>query len=149
MESKYKNLFEWREADPKAVSAAIRKGFIDEICDMFGWENIKKTHLPKRYWTKYLCLEEALKFEYQSDWRKYSNPSFMASRWNGWYKECTAHMKKIRKPKGYWTKDLCFKEALKHDNRKDWKKNNSFSVRMAVSNGWYKECITHMKKNEK
>ena len=147
MESKYKNLFEWREADPKAVSAAIRKGFIDEICDMFGWENTKKTHFPKGYWTKDLCLEEALKFEYQSDWRKHSNVSFMASRWNGCYKECTAHMEKIRKPKGYWTKDLCIKEALKYDNRKDWKKNNSFSVRMAVSNGWYKECTAHMKTN--
>jgi len=49
-----------------------------------------------------------------------------------------------RKPKGYWTKERCIEEALKHPTLTIFEKNCSGGSRMARKNGWVTECTAHM-----
>lgn len=48
------------------------------------------------------------------------------------------------KPSGYWTKEKCVKESKKHKYASDWEHACSGSYSSARTNGWYKECISHM-----
>jgi hypothetical protein len=140
---KYNSFIEFRKDYPKECSYLSKNKLISKFCGEMGWSYLSAK--PNGYWTKELCIEDALKYEYQQDWRKHSQAAFVASRRIGCYKQCTAHMTPKRKPIGYWTKERCMEEASKHENYTKWKKNNSFSVRMAILNGWYEECTTQLK----
>jgi hypothetical protein len=51
-----------------------------------------------------------------------------------------------RKPRGYWTKERCHKEALKYNKRKDFEVNSKASYAAAYRNGWVDEICSHMKR---
>jgi hypothetical protein len=38
----YNSLSEWRNADLKTYNSAYRRGYLDDICEHFGWEKPKK-----------------------------------------------------------------------------------------------------------
>lgn len=141
--SKHNSLFEWNKADPKAVANAKQHGFIDEICEMFGWQYEKRIHKPRSYWTLELCKEDALKYKNKTEWAKNSENAYRAALKNGWLDECCTHMRK-QKPRSYWTKKLCKEEAKKYKNRTDWIKHSASSYNAAKANGWLDECCTHM-----
>ena len=46
--SKYKSLAEWREANPQAYIAAVKKRLLSKICEHFGWFDYKE----RIKWTK-------------------------------------------------------------------------------------------------
>jgi hypothetical protein len=139
MESKYKSLSEWNRADPKAYNVAIKSEIIDEICEIFGWERIKRN-----YWNKERCREQALNFDMKERWKKGHPPSYHASRRNNWVDELTNHMVEGCKPRNYWTYELCKNEALKYEVKEHWKKQSPQSYQAAGRNGWYHELTTHM-----
>ena len=142
MESKYKTLYEWKKADPKAFTSAKTNGLLPIICEMHGWI-IKK---PNNYWTLERCQEEALKYSHKKEWEKNGGGSHEAAKNNNWLDECTKHMVvRITKPMGYWnSKENCLEEALKYDNVKDWRFNSNSSYESARKNGWFEECNKHM-----
>jgi len=163
---KYKTLIEFKNDYPSEYRFLYKKNLLSKLCEDMGWSyNHKK---PNGYWTKKRCMEEALKFNLKTEWKRYSCSSHIAAIKNGWYDECTAHMrtskffnniqqklknvefsklkkiKKDKKPNGYWTKERCLEEARKHSFKNLWKKNSNSSYRAAKKNGWYEECIAHM-----
>jgi len=145
--SEYKTLGEWRKADKSAFNAAIRNGIINEICDMFGWEQIKpKPKLKKHNWTKESCIEEAKKYESISLWQKNNMSCYQYAHKNGLKNECTAHMVNgLQKPKGYWLlKENCIEDAKRFNTLKEWVKKSSSSYQSAKKNNWYHECSAHM-----
>lgn len=74
---------------------AHRKGWVNEICGHMS-EKIK----PKNYWTYDRCKEEALKYEFKSDFGKRSTSAYSAARLGGWLEDICSHMnKKPRKRK--------------------------------------------------
>ncbi len=139
MESKYKSLTDWSKADPKAYNHAYRNGLLKVICDKFNWRPPNKI-----YWTFERCKEEALKYNIKSYWISSCSSSYKIAKKNGWLAECCAHMK-TRKPAGYWTKERVLAEALKYETKTDWYKNSGSSHGAAHINGWYEECVAHMK----
>jgi hypothetical protein len=63
----------------------------------------------------------------------------------GWsYLNPHSRLTSIKKPRGYWTKEHCLEEALKHNTRKEWQLKSSAAYRSARVNGWYDECTAHM-----
>ena len=58
--SKYFALSVWKEANPKDYVVAHRKGFINDICDYYGWRKPVPNKSPE-YWNKVRCISEAKK----------------------------------------------------------------------------------------
>ena len=115
----------------------------------FGAENVGPIEdyfkRPKGYWTLERCKVEALKYERRIDFQKGSESAYIAAHKNGWLDECCAHMASvIRKPKGYWTLELCKAEALPYSSRNDFKKGSGAAYTAAQKNGWIDECCAHM-----
>ena len=52
---------------------------------------------------------------------------------------------KMRKPKGYWTKNRCHKESLKYKTKKDFMSSTAYSV--SYKKGWLDEISSHMEKS--
>lgn len=52
---------------------------------------------------------------------------------------------KSRKPSGYWTKELCHKEALKHNRRFLFQKAYPDAYYICIKNNWLDEICSHMK----
>lgn len=149
--SKYNSLTEWGKNDPKAYDRAVRLKLTKEICDMFGWKFFKfpTNRKPKGYWSKEKCIEEALKYNSIKEWREFNQMSYKIAYYNDWVIECTAHIDKGRKPRGYWDKEKCIEEALKYKTRTQFLRNNKPCYNSALKNGWIDECATHMVENQK
>lgn len=53
---------------------------------------------------------------------------------------------KARKPKNYWTKEQCIRQAKKFSNEVDFCKKYNHAYRKIVKRGWQKIAFKHMKK---
>jgi predicted GIY-YIG superfamily endonuclease len=53
-------------------------------------------------------------------------------------------MKHHREERGFWTKENCYNEALKYNNRTDLQNNASGCYAAALKNGWLDEICSHM-----
>jgi hypothetical protein len=79
-----------------------------------------KSRKPNGYWTKERCLEIAKKYSSKKEWSDNNRTSLVISHLNGWVNECTEHMKQLKNPSGYWTKERCLEEAKKYKTKKEW-----------------------------
>ena len=95
------------------------------------------------YWTEEHCKEDALKYNTRKEWFIKSGGAVKSAKKNDWYDECVKHMVSIHKPKGYWTKEHCIKEALKYKTKSEWNKATG-GYEVARVNGWLDECTAHM-----
>jgi len=125
---------EWKRKFKKSYSKAVRAKWLDVCC-----KHMDYIQLPNGYWTKERCIEEAKKYKTKTEWSINSSSSYTIAHKNGWLDECTKHMKKLIKPKGYWTKERCIEEARKCKNISEWQKNSSSSYGSAKRNGWVNE----------
>jgi hypothetical protein len=65
------------------------------------------------YWNKEQCFVEAQKYETRNELKNNSPGAYEALRKHGWLDEACFHMEKRHSfPKGYWTKEKCFKEHV-------------------------------------
>jgi hypothetical protein len=86
---KWKTRTEWAKHG-EGYSRALKLNCFEE-CTAHMVEISK----PAGYWQiKENCIEEARKYKTRSEWQENSNGSKKAAKENGWYDECTAHMKK-------------------------------------------------------
>jgi predicted GIY-YIG superfamily endonuclease len=98
---------------------------------------------PKNYWTKERCQEEALKYNRRIDFQKHSYGAYkMSFKYN--IDEICSHMKIINHKPGYWTKEKCQEEALKYDNKSDFKKNSNGAYKISFKYN-IDEICSHMK----
>jgi hypothetical protein len=94
-------------------------------------------------WTKEKCEEESLKYETKSEIKKYNGTVYnviMKKNWTYMFN----HMIQYQKPTGYWTKERCQEEALKFNNKKDFKKYSK-AYSPSCKKGWLNEICIHMK----
>ena len=137
---KYEKITQWGKSSSASLKAAKINGWFEECTAHM----IKQNLIPKTYWTKERCLEEAFKYETKSKWAQNNDASYRIARKNGWFDECTAHMLDLQKPDGYWTLERCQKEALKYETRNKWKENDRKSYQAAMSAKFLNECCAHM-----
>lgn len=55
----------------------------------------------------------------------------------------------MSKPKGYWTYENCYNEALKYKSRSEFKQGNNLAYRTAVKNGWIDDYDWFTRPNSK
>lgn len=87
------------------------------------------------------CFEEALKYEYYSDFVKKSRAFYRVSYRNGWIDDFTWLKKvQVRKVKT-WTYDMCKEESLKYTSRNEFMKNCSGAYAVARKNKWLDDFV--------
>jgi hypothetical protein len=98
------------------------------------------------YWTEEMILASAKKYKSRSQWEQKNSRSYGAAHRRGLVDKACAHMKEIRKPKGYWNAQTVFADALTYTNRTDWNRNSIAAYRMAKFLRIFDRCVAHMKK---
>tara|TARA_Y100000389_G_scaffold204814_1_gene259858 strand:+ start:1340 stop:2386 length:1047 start_codon:yes stop_codon:yes gene_type:complete len=142
---KYNSLTEWIKDNPSEYIKANSNGWTRELCILNGWEN----KVPRGYWTRERCLEDAKKYKSKKEWRVCKGAAYDVAKKKGWFKECCEHMMQLKTPSGYWTKEKCIEEAKKYTTRGEWHKALNGSATSARLNGWFEECVSHMIKVHK
>ncbi len=97
------------------------------------------------YYTKDKCVELAQACNNIQNFRKfYKNYAYFIAHEKGWWLDLCSFMEGT-KPAGYWTKELCYFEALKYTSRKEYRIKSSSSFYFASRKKWLKEICSHMK----
>jgi hypothetical protein len=86
---KYSTINAWSSNSSASYYQSRANDWYDECI-----AHMKKQKISLDSWTKERCLEEALKYKTRSEWQKKHNNCYRAAKANGWYDECTIHMKK-------------------------------------------------------
>lgn len=129
---KYSTRSEFQKGSPAAYSAARKNGWVSD------WMDAKVR--PNGYWTYERCYEEAMKYTTLMDFRAKSPAAYSAVCKNGWHNEYP-WLERQLKPKGHWTKDICFEEASKYTTLKDFMDNNATVYYISRENGWIDDYV--------
>ena len=79
--SEYKTRLEWKKANPSDYQLAINYGYLDDICDYYGWDKYKRPKIkPPGYWTRERCIEDAKRFKTRSIWSKESYGGYNSAK---------------------------------------------------------------------
>lgn len=89
-------------------------------------------------WIKERCQVEALKYDTRNEFKIKSPNAYHAALRNKWIDEICSHMSYKNNPSGYWTKEVCQKEASRYRNREDFKKSGG-AFGSSYRNGWLDE----------
>lgn len=138
----YNRRTNWMQKRPLAYKTARNNNWLEECT-----EHMEKLKNPQSYWTKEKCIESALKFNTKRDWSYSENPAYAAACKYNWLTDCTAHMKCLRKPNGFWTKEKCSESAIKYASSRQWAKCDKGAYETARRNGWLPECNAHLKRD--
>jgi len=149
---KYKIL--WGETVYDYIAKEKEKEW-DEYYLNNGWIRLNKTKTgsigsPKRKkWTINKIKQESLKYKTKKEWYTNDFKSYDAAVRNNILTECTKHMIKTKKPKGYWTTEKIKEEAKKYNSKMEWKTNSSTSYSYACKKSILNVCCKHMKNKVK
>jgi len=140
---KYNNIAEFNKNSTSAYVSAKRNGWLEEICELRGWELPRKT-LPTGYWNiKENCFKESEKSNSVNNFKKKSHSAYDAALRNGWILEiCELRNWEYRKTvkMGYWNiKENCLKESEKSNDVYDFRKNAISAYESSRKNGWLEE----------
>jgi predicted GIY-YIG superfamily endonuclease len=94
--------------------------------------------------TKLTCQQEALKYQSRSQFYKLSKNIYSIALYYNWLDDICGHMKLLRKPKEYWTKEHCIEESLKYQNKNQFRKKSRTCFQISLQNGWLDEICSHM-----
>lgn len=126
---KYKGRAEFKDKSFGAYRASFINGWLDDFYPKLNKEK---------------CHQEALKYNIFSEFKLNSASVFDFAYRNKFLDEICSHMEKGKRPNGYWTKENCHKEALKHNNKNDFRLHGGGAYATAHVNGWIDEICSHM-----
>jgi len=138
---KYNNRTDFKNNNRSAYNYAYKNKFLNDICSHMILTNRK----PRNYWTKEQCHHESLKYKTKSEFKNENKSAYKKALLNNWLDEICSHMKPLKKPNGYWTKERCQKEALKYKTKSEFYNNNNSAYSKALNNKWLDDICTHMK----
>jgi predicted GIY-YIG superfamily endonuclease len=144
---KYNSRREFALKSGSAYNASRRLECLDEVCShMVKLRDSRK----KGYWEKGKCASVAKKCKSRSEFENKYAGAYMACLRNGWLDEICSHMKgKGKKPNGYWTKEKCLEEGLKHKTKSSFRKNGAVAYLKSKENNWLDEICLHINKTDK
>jgi len=97
------------------------------------------------FWDKEACLSAAKKCKTKNEFVKKFHGAWSSAKNHNWLNEIQELFPEIVKPKGYWNKERCKKEALKYDMKEKFRKGCSSGYTMSIKNKWFNEITSHMK----
>lgn len=141
---KYRSRKEFQIKCSSAYNSSRNHKWLDEVCShMFS------TLKHKGFWTKDKCKEIALKYKTRKEFLKNDVTVYNICVRNNWLDYVCSHTnEKSKNPIGYWTKEVCQKEALKYNLKKDFRKYSLNHYSASVRNKWINEVCSHMKNNK-
>ena len=138
---KYNYVSDWSKNSSASLDSAYTNGWVEECKAHMSHP---KNHKPIGYWTKEKVLEITRTYKTKKTWRKKDYASFRAAQRLGCVEECTSHMENLIKTPDFWTKEKVFNEALKHERKIQWYKDNTYTYKLAQKKGWFGEATKHM-----
>tara|TARA_R110000796_G_scaffold58413_4_gene134891 strand:+ start:37721 stop:38308 length:588 start_codon:yes stop_codon:yes gene_type:complete len=96
-------------------------------------------------------MPEKSQYKSLAEWREANPYEYGVAKYNGWIDDIRKKFgwcRRQTKPKGYWTKEKCIKEAKKYQTKADWERSSSSSHSAARKNKWFDECCLHMKRGK-
>ena len=143
----YNNITELDKNYPSCYVIMKRNKWIDELTTHMNISNRK----PIKYWNYDTCLEAALIYTNKKDFKEQSQGAYTYARKHNFLNKIFETVKYDIKfnPSDYWSYDRCYKEALKYNNKKDFKNNSSQSYRVSYKNRWIDQICNHMIQKEK
>ena len=137
----YNSRSEFCDAFGGAYGAARKYGWLDDVCS-----HMEPLIKPPGYWTYERVVKEALKYTNKTAFTVGSSRAYNLARLNGWLDEICSHMISINKPKGYWTLERCFKEALKFTYKTDFHKTSSAAYHVLLKVRLLDDACSHMRR---
>lgn len=134
---KYKFKQDFMNNDNYAYNYAYFNHILDDVCSHMKHKNCK-------IYSKIECKNEANKYSKRTDFQKNSKKYYEYSRKNNWLDEICEHMIEYQKCKNYWNFERCKEEALKYDNKSDFKFNSMSAYSISHKNKWIDEICEHM-----
>lgn len=129
---------EFKKLYQSAYNSSRINGWLDEVCSHMNY-----ICSPNNTWTKEKCLTEAKKYKNRRQFNLHAKGAYNAAMRNGWLDEVCHHMKTTKN--GTWQiKDNCLIEALKYNNRSDFRIKSCGAYTSAYRNGWLDEICSHM-----
>ena len=93
-------------------------------------------------------VQNKSKYKNQLDWKKDNPKDYENATRRGMLDDICEYYgweRYMNKPRGYWNKERCIKEAKKYNTTSEWKKTSGSSYQSASTNGWVDECSKHIK----
>mgnify|MGYP003602204033 CR=1 FL=1 len=137
---KYDSRVKFSKSNGSAYNSARKNEWLNDICS-----HMEFIQLPKDFWDKSKCLEEALKYRTREEFKKSSSKAYHFAVRREWYDDICLHMDEIRKPNGYWSFERCKDEALIYNNTTDFINGSVSAYNSCRKNKWLKELTTHFK----
>ena len=132
---KYTKLKDFRNNDPRAVEAAVRNGWYDEVI-----KDLEKTIKIKKY-TRELLEKIIESYKTLADFREKEPTAYNAILSNKWY-DLIENLERKEYP---WTDFNNVKqEAKKYKTKKEFSQNSSGAYNSAIRNGWMDDVTKHM-----
>ncbi|WP_198781038.1 GIY-YIG nuclease family protein [Shewanella putrefaciens] len=132
---KYQSRSEFKREYFNAYKVARINGWLDDVC----------RHMTSRGgWDKKNCAEAALKYESKKAFRGGCLAAYNYASKKGWLDDICMHMEATRKPRAFWSKEICRDEALKYNTRSEFEKRSKAAYFKARENAWLDEVCSHM-----
>lgn len=128
---KYEYLKDFRIHSLGAYSAALKNDWLKN----YTW--LIQNCPERNMYTEQMCYDEARKYEYARDFKKYSYKYYSAAQRFGWLKNYTWLIRLCEH--GKWTEEKCYEEAKKYEFVKDFKENSTGAYDAALRNDWIKD----------
>ena len=137
----YKTKMEWKVNNPKAYHGAAKLSK-EQFSSLTA--HMDKLFLMDGDVTYEMCLEQAMQYKSQKEFRDKCNRYYVYATKNGWLHDIVKHYPVVFR-RDYWTYERCKEEALKYKTRLDLMKGNKTVYMKIMKNGW-EDLFSHMKR---
>jgi len=136
---KYKSRSEFQKLSGSAYNAAGRMKLRDLIC-----AHMVETKKTNGYWNLERLQAEALKYSSRQEFQQKNGGAYKAAGEIKCRDQICAHMAQVKQPKGYWSLENLQAEALKYDNKVDFRKNSNPAFLTASRKNLLEQICSHM-----
>lgn len=82
-----------------------------------------------------MCSKESEKYITLKEFSTNNRSAYNSALKNGFLYEITSHMQ-MKKHKGYWTKENCYKESMKYKNKISFQEGSRGAYKRSYENNW-------------
>jgi hypothetical protein len=130
---KYSTRVEFQKKSGNAYNAALRNGWLDEIC-------VHMVSLRNDNWTFDDIKKIASSYDRLIDFQTKENAAYLFAKRHGFFEDVISHMTRNTR----WNKVKLHKEALKYDSRTEFEQNSQNAYNSALRFKIMDEITTHM-----
>ena len=136
---KYSTRAEFQKQCGSAYNAAGKLKVRDLVC-----AHMAVFKRPDGFWTLEALQAEALKYTTRQEFQQMNGAAYKAAGVSGVREAICTHMVEVKKTKGFWTLENLQAEALKYDNKVDFRKKSNPAFLIASRKKVLEQICSHM-----